>query len=183
MNVVPVLAVAGGFAIVAASLFDIFEAVILPRAASVRLRLSSSIVRTTWPMWSSLGLRIKDDDSRENFLGAYAPLALISFLFTWGISCIVGYGLILYGIREQLKPVPNFGEALYFAGTSFLTISATATSCRTAGWLACCLAAGASGFAIVAIVTTFLFSVFGGFQSRERFVVTSGRAPARRHRA
>jgi len=174
MNVVPLLAVAGGFAIVAASLFDIFEAVILPRAASVRLRLSSSIVRTTWPMWSSLGLRIKDDDSRENFLGAYAPLALISFLFTWGISCIVGYGLILYGIREQLKPVPNFGEALYFAGTSFLTIGYGDIVPHGGMARVLSLAAGASGFAIVAIVTTFLFSVFGGFQSRERFVVTFG---------
>ena len=34
--------------------------------------------------------------------------------------------------------------------------------------------AGASGFGVVAVVTAFLFQLFGAFQTRENFVVTFG---------
>jgi hypothetical protein len=146
----------------------------LPRAASRRFRFSARLVRATWPIWKELALRIEDSDAREDFLGSYAPLALVSFLLTWGVLLIVGYGLILYGLRFEIRPVPGFGEAFYYSGVSFLTIGygdfvATGGTSRFVS-----LIAGGNGFAVVAIVTAFLFSVFGAFATRENFVVTFG---------
>lgn len=168
------LAVAVGATIVGANLLDVFQAVILPRAAGIRFRVSALLVRSIWPLWTRLGLRIEDGDRREDFLGAFAPLALVGFLVVWGAGLIVGFGLVLYGLRSEIHPEPNFGAAVYFAGVSFLTIgygdfTPTGGTARVVGLLA-----GASGFSVVAIVTAFLFSVFGAFAARENFVITFG---------
>lgn len=176
------LAIALGLTIVGVNLLDVFVAVVLPRPAGVRFRLSARLVRTTWPLWTRIALRIDDSDRREDFLGAYAPLALVGFLGMWGLGLIVGFGLIVYGLRAEIHPTPNIGDAVYFAGVSFLTIgygdfTPTGGAARVVGLLA-----GASGFSVVAIVTAFLFAVFGSFQARENFVVTSERGPERHRR-
>ena len=161
-----------GVAIVLVNLTDIFRSIILPRAAGMRFRISAWMVRTTWPMWRWLAFRINDADTREDFLGAFAPLAMCGFLILWGTGSIVGYGFIFYGLRSQLHPTPDFGTAFYYAGVSFLTIG-YGDYVATGGWSRfVSLVAGGNGFAVVAIVTTFLFSIFGAFATRENFVVT-----------
>jgi hypothetical protein len=161
-------------ALIAVNLSDIFRSVILPRPSGIRYRLSARMVRLTWPIWTYFALRIEDSDAREGVLGAYAPLALVGFLLLWGVGSIIGYGLIFYGLRFQIHPTPDFGAAFYYAGTSFLTLGygdfvATSGLTRFVS-----LVAGGNGFAVVAIVTSFLFSIFGAFATRENFVVTLG---------
>lgn len=174
MPLLSALAILAGCALVAINLFDVFQAVILPRESDPRLRVSAIATRAVWPVYSRLSLRISDTERRENFLGTYAPIALIGFLLMWAAGLILGYGLIFYGLRFQLHPVPSFGDALYFAGVSFLTIGYG--DFVPVGWAArvVSLFAGATGFSIVAIVTAFLFAVFGSFAARENFVVTFG---------
>jgi hypothetical protein len=161
-----------GTALVALNLSDIFRSVILPRATGVPFRLSAWMVRLTWAVWKRVALGIEDSDRREEILGAYAPLALVGFLLLWAAGLILGYGFIFYGLRFEIHPTPNLGEATYYAGVSFLTIGygdfvATSGLARFIS-----LVAGGNGFAVVAIVTSFLFSIFGAFATRENFVVT-----------
>lgn len=169
-----IAAIVVGVLLVALNLIDVFRSVILPRAASIRFRLSARMVRVTWPIWRRVALQIDDADAREDFLGSYAPLALVGFLGLWGVGFILGYGLIFYGLRSELHPVPDFGSAFYYSGVSFLTIGygdivATGGLSRFVS-----ICAGGNGFAVVAILTTFLFSIFGAFAARENFVVTFG---------
>jgi hypothetical protein len=161
-------------AIVASNLADVFLSVILPRPSGIRYRFSARMVRITWALWTKAALRIPDSERREDALGAYAPLALVGFLLMWGTGLIVGYGLIFYGLRFDIRPAPDFGAALYYAGTSFLTIG-YGDYVATTGWSRfLSLMAGGNGFAVVAILTSFLFSIFGAFSARENFVVTFG---------
>ena len=53
----------------------------------------------------------------------FAPAATVAFLVAWLVTLILGYGLILFALRDELQPVPqNLGTALYFAATSVLTL-------------------------------------------------------------
>jgi hypothetical protein len=176
---VQALFVSGGLLLVISTFTDVFQSVIVPRPARRRLRASAYISRWSWRAWRWYGHRAISNEMREDFLGTFAPLLLIILIVFWIASLIVGYGCIFYGLRDGLKPAPDFGGALYFAGTSLLTIGFGDIVPIGALSRILSIAAGASGFGIVAILTTFLFAIFGAYQAREAFVVAlSNRAGA-----
>ncbi|HEX8805660.1 MAG TPA: potassium channel family protein, partial [Candidatus Aquilonibacter sp.] len=76
-------------------------------------------------------------------------------------------------LRSQMHPeIHTYGEALYFAGTSFFTIGFGDFVGSTGITRMFSLLAGASGFGIISITTAYLFAIFGAFQTREQFVVS-----------
>lgn len=165
---------AGAFLIWVA-LRDVFQSVIVPRAADRRLRLSYYLNRILWSIWPRIGWQIKDETRREDFFGTYAPFAMIMLLISWVLVLIIGYGLIFYAIADQLRPQPvNVWTAIYFAGTTMLTIGFGDYIGNTGIARVISLAAGASGLSVVAVVTAYLFAVFGSFQRREVFVTFLG---------
>ncbi|HTC29437.1 MAG TPA: potassium channel family protein, partial [Candidatus Acidoferrum sp.] len=174
--------IAFGVVLILASLNDVFQSVIVPRAVGRRLRPSYYQSRILWTIWPRLahGIYPNNEDRREDFLAAFAPFNLIANLLNWSFLMLIGYGAIFYALRAQVHPpLATFGEAFYFAGTSFFTIgfgdyAGTSGLTRLAS-----LAAGACGFGIISTTTAYLFAIFGAFQNREQFVVmVSARAGA-----
>lgn len=165
--------VAAGLVVVALIGLDIFTAVVVPRPAQRGMyRLSRAMVRLTWPVWREIGLRIRSSDAREAFLGIFAPAIMIVNIALWVGGFIVGYGLILYAIGSQVKPpLPDLGTAVYFSGTSLLTIGFGDYVPAGFASRATALAAAASGLATFAITVSFLFLLFVAFQRRENFVI------------
>ena len=106
-------------------------------------------------------------------MGLFAPAATVGLLLAWLLALILGYGLVFYAIRDQIQPVPgDLGDALYFAATSLLTLGfgdfvASGAAARIFSTIA-----AITGLGAVALVVTFLFSLFGSYQRRERRVVT-----------
>src|SRR5712691_11476246 len=114
-----ILGIAGVFYI----LNDVFQSVVVPRPTPARYRLTRWVVRPGWRAWRAIGLRTRSSGSRERMLGAYAPLVVVVLLVLWLSGLVLGFGLIFYGLRADLQPVAHdFPTALYFAGTSVLTI-------------------------------------------------------------
>jgi hypothetical protein len=163
-----------GTAIVAVMLLDVFQSVIVPRPTGYRFRVSGRLARIGWPIWRWIAQRIVDSERREDFLGTFAPLAMIVFLVVWVSGLILGYGLVLHAIGDGLRPRVGFLGTLYFAGTSLITIGYGDIVPVTAPARVVAVVAGASGFGVVAVVTAFLFQIFGAFAQREVFVVTFG---------
>lgn len=162
-----------GIAIVGYILNDIFQSVVVPRPTPARYRPTRWIVRPSWRAWRALGLRMSSSDSRERFLGTFAPMVVIVLLVFWLSGLVLGYGFVFYGLRSFIHPLMHdFATALYFAGTSVLTIGygdfvATSGLSRLLA-----LVAGGTGLGTVALAISFLFSLYASFQRREILVVT-----------
>ena len=170
-----------GLVVISIALVDVFETIVVPRPSPGRHRLSRYIVLPTWRLWRWLGERTRTEGlSRDGFYGVYAPAAAVLTLVIWLILLVIGYGLLLFAIRDQLDPSPtNLGTALYFAGTSVLTLGYGDIVASGSLARAVSLIAAANGLGVVALVITFLFSLFASYQRRERLVVTlSARAKA-----
>jgi hypothetical protein len=151
--------------------WDLFETVVVPRPTPGWFRIGRYLVRGSWS-----GLRtIRDrapNRSWDRLLGLFAPGATVALLAAWLICLIVGYGLVLYALRDELRPVPSdLGTTLYFAATSVLTLGFG--DVVAVGMPARLIAATAaiSGLGVVALVVTFLFSLYGSYQRREIQVV------------
>ena len=166
------LAGLAGAALVISSLADLFISVVVPRSVGGRLRPSALISRYGWTLWRNGVSRIDDAERREDTLGVFAPALMVTLLAYWVLSQIVGYGLLFWALRAGLHPEPRIGGAIYFAGTSLLTIGYGDIVPLHWYTRALSLVAAGGGLATFAIVTTFLFQTFGAFQRREAFVVT-----------
>ena len=152
---------------------DLFVGVVVPRPARGALRPSNLFVRWGWRGYRWLGERASDIATREARLGAYAPLSVILLLVAWVVGLMLGYALVLNGIREQLRPVPpNFGTSLYFSAVSLLTIGYGDIVPVGPAARALALVEGATGLGVVAVVISLLFSLYGSFQRREVLVIT-----------
>src|SRR5256885_3875559 len=162
-----------GIAVVFYILNDVFQSVVVPRSTPARYRLTRWVVRPGWRAWRAIGLRTHSSGARERILGVFAPLVVVVLLLLWLSGLALGYGLIFYGLRAQLHPtVQDFPTALYFAGTSVLTIGfgdfvATSGVARVLA-----LIAGGTGLGTIALASSFLFSLYGSFQRREILIVT-----------
>lgn len=166
------LAFALGLVCIGAVFWDVFETILVPRPSPGRLRIARHLTRGTWRAWRALALRWRTGLARDRLLGMFAPALSIILLATWLVVLIVGYALILWAVRDQLRPVPaDLGATIYFAGASVLTLGfgdvvAVGPVARFFS-----LMGAATGLGMVALVITYLFSLFGSYQRREILVV------------
>jgi Ion channel len=168
-----VLAGLVGLAVVVYVLNDVFQSVVVPRPTPARFRLTRWVVRPGWRAWRAIAERTPSSGERERMLGVFAPLVVVVLLVLWLSILAIGYGFIFFGLREQLHPVVHdFPTAVYFAGTSVLTIGfgdfvATSGLARVLA-----LVAGGTGLGTIALAISFLFSLYASFQRREILIVT-----------
>ncbi len=175
-----VLIFVAGVVVLLLVLADVFETVVVPRPSPGFHRLSRYLVRWTWRAWRWFGARTRTGLRRDELYGLYAPGAVVLLLITWMALLVLGYGLLFYALRIELTPAPdNLGSSLYFAGTSILTLGFGDVVAGGSLARAVSLVGAASGLGLVALVITFLFSLYASYQRRESLVVTlSGRAGA-----
>lgn len=165
------VAFAIGLFLLALTFWDLFETVVVPRPTPGWFRIGRYLVRGSWR-----GLTAIRDGRRgrsyDTLLGLFAPAATVALLAAWLISLIVGYGLILFALRDELQPVPaDLGTTVYFAATSLLTIGFGDIVAVGLPARVIVTTAAVGGLGAVALVVTFLFSLYGSYQRREIGVV------------
>src|SRR5215471_2873972 len=160
-----------GGIIVASTFVDIFQSVVVPRPTRGSLRLAPFLLDGMWPLWKWIALRFPSAKYRAAFLGYYAPMTLVILLLVWGIALIFGYGLLFLALQGELQPhLHDLSTALYFAGTSLLTIGfgdIVATGGITRILTLC---AGASGIVLASSVISMFFSLYSSLGHREVLV-------------
>lgn len=172
-----ILSVAMGVVVIALALNDVFQSVVMPRATGRRYRISFYFWRGAWVIWPKLawGVYSRDDERREDFLAVFAPFMLVWLIGLWVGLLILGFALVLWGMRAEILPAhASFGTMLYFAGSSLLTIGFGDVVGRATPPRLVSVLAALAGLSFLSITTAYLFAVFGSFQQRETFVVTVG---------
>jgi hypothetical protein len=151
--------------------WDLFETVVVPRPTPGWFRIGRYIVRGSWRALRALRDG-RPERSYDRLLGLFAPAATVALLFAWLVALIVGYGLIMFALRDQLRPIPpDLGSALYFAATTVLTLGFGDIVAVGAPARIIIITGAVSGLGAVALVVTFLFSLYGSYQRREIQVV------------
>lgn len=161
-----------GMAIVGAVLWDVFQSVVVPRPSPGRYRIARNMTRAAWRLTRAVALRLSSPKRRNGVLGVFAPAIVLLLLAAWVVVLLLGYGLLVYALRGEWRPEPaNLAEAIYGAGTALFTIGfGDFVPTGAAARLTSLVAAG-TGLGIVALVITYLFSLYGAFQRREVPVV------------
>jgi Ion channel len=169
------VAFAVGLVLVGLVLWDVFETIVVPRPTPGRLRIAKHLTSATWRVWRAACVRVSTGLQRELLLGIYAPGLVVMLLLVWIVLLVTGYGLMFYALRAQLSPpAPDLGVAVYFAGSSILTLGFGDVLAVGGAARLVTITAAATGLGVVALGITYLFSLFGSFQRREILVVTLG---------
>ena len=152
--------------------WDVFNTVALPRPTPSVYRIARNLTRWSWRAWRWQANRMSGQ-RRERWLGGFAPLLVLVLLVAWVLLLIVGFALIDLAYGADFAPaIDSFGTAFYAAGTGLLTIGfgdivPTAMLTRLI-----VIASAGLGLGTVALVITYLFSLYGSFQRREVLVTT-----------
>ena len=172
MNEVDIVDVIAGAVIVIATLYDVFQSVVMPRPAVGRVRISPTFVRRAWVVWRWVAQRLRPLQTREAALAVFAPMMVVWLLVMWAFLLIAGYALLYNGLHAGLQPAPgSYGAALQYSASRMLAFSSG--NVATAGTVTPVLTTieAASGFGLFALVISLLFSLFSAFQRRETAVV------------
>ena len=161
-----------GFLIVVILLFDVFQAVLVPRYTPSSLRLAPILIsRMAWPLFRSVSKFIHSETLLDLFLGAFAPLVFVVMFSLALVTLGLGYGLIIHGMGAQFHPViTDMGTALYAAGTALLTLGFGDIVATTPQARIVFLLAATTGISVVAIGVSFLFSMQQSVHAREEMV-------------
>ena len=158
-----------GAVFVAIILWDAFEAMILPRRVTRRLRPTRLFYRSTWWLWSRLAGSLRGG-RRETYLSFYGPLSLLLLFSTWAASLIVGFGMLQWGAGAHLA-VPSgtagFGTTLYVSGTTFFTLGLGDVTPLDRVARALMVAEAGIGFGFLAVLISYLPILYQSFSRRE----------------
>src|SRR5438874_11325170 len=111
---IEVLTTALGLALLAVTLYDLFQSVVLPRPAVNKVQLARIVIRPLWIAWRWIGLRSSRLDRNEARLAAFGPVSLLVLFGIWAFALVLAYGLIIYGVRVEFLPVLQvFPEVIY----------------------------------------------------------------------
>lgn len=160
----------GGLAIFLIVIWDAFEAVILPRRVTRKVRLTSSFYRTTWRVWTLLANLFSSRKRREAWLGFYGPLSLPLLMGVWAIGLVLGFGMMQYGAGSAVNlgtSRPGFWTDLYLSGTTFFTLGLGDVLPRSSLARVLVVIEGGFGFAFLAAIISYLPVTYSSFSKRE----------------
>lgn len=180
MIVLRIVVAAVGIAGVVAVLASVIRTVVLPRAIPARLaRVAFLAVRSL--LLARLRLtRSTDYRTRDRVFALQAPLGLFAQLAVWTSLIYLCFTALFWSVSHARLAGHSIGAAFEEAGSSMSTLGFDKPSGLVAHLLA--FAGAAVGLTLLALVITYLPSLYGAFARREATItklsVRAGRAPS-----
>lgn len=155
------LALAGGLVAVVAVVSSAIQTVILPR--DVPSRISAAVFGFTRALFHASVRRRSTYLRRDRVLALYAPVSLILLLLAWLTGVQLAFTAIYWGLN-----VDPLGDAFRLSGSSLTTLGFSDTSGLPATTMT--FLEAALGLILLAMLITYLPSIYAAFARRERLV-------------
>jgi len=177
-----VVGLAGAALVVAISLSAV-RTVVLPRGSSAAV--TRYLFRTTRKLFELRLRTVKTYEERDRVMALYAPISLVLLPGVWLVAVIMGFAGIFWGIQGH-----SVRAAIVLSGSSITTLGFSAPHGDPADIGA--VVEATIGLGLVALLISYLPSIYSGFQRRELQVamleVRAGDPPSavkmiRRHQA
>lgn len=160
MAVVRVVAFVAGAAAVVATFGSAVRTVVIPRGIPARLtRFVFFQMRRIFRLRARPGAPY---EKRDRVMSLYAPVSLLILLLTWVMIVILGYTAMYWGLGRTLR------EAFTLSGSAVLTLGFAHPGGLPAITLA--FTEAALGLILLALMITYLPSIYGVFSRRENLV-------------
>jgi hypothetical protein len=155
--VLKIAAFSAGIALVAWALRSAVETVILPRSA--QNTLARLVFRTTGGLFRFLANERRDYVTRDRIMALYAPVSLLLLPAVWVATILIGFLAMFWALGRTV------GEAFLVSGSSLLTLGFAPVDTVVEQILA--FSEATLGLGIVALLITFLPSLYSAFSRRE----------------
>lgn len=164
------LAILLGLGLILTTLWDAFEAVILPRRVTRTFRLTRLFYRASWRMWAAFVPLVIAPRRRDLFFSYYGPLSLLFLFVCWALALILGFSLVHWGIGSAVVAANGDGgflTDLYMSGTTFFTLGLGDVVPRTTLARFITVTEGGLGFGFLALIIGYLPVIYTAFSRRE----------------
>lgn len=172
MIVVRVVVFALGVGIAAATLWSAVLTVVVPRAE--RSFLSKAHFNLLLGVFRGAARLSPSEAGRDAILARYAPVALTLLPFMWAAHVIIGFASMFWALEGE-----GWKEALILSGSSLTTLGFRTREDSVS--LALAIGEALIGLGLVALLISYLPTIYSNFQVRERSVarleVRAGRPP------
>lgn len=150
-----------GAYIVILTLASSLKTVILPRG--VQSRLSRVIFLSLRNLFDLAAGRDATYERRDEVLSLYGPLSLLALLATWIVLVITGYTAMFWAVQSD-----SVWNAFQFSGSSIFTLGFATP--QTLGTTLLVLSEAGIGLIELALLITYMPSLYSAFQRRESLV-------------
>ncbi len=159
-----------GLLLMFATLWETFESIILPRRVTRRFRVTRIFYKVTWEAWSTFNRWLPSKKLRESHLSYYGPLSLLMLFAIWAFALVLAFAMLHWAAGSSLNVSggpATFRTDLYLSGTTFFTLGLGDVTPRTALARVITVAEGGMGFGYLAIVISYLPTMYTAFSQRE----------------
>lgn len=166
-----ILPAIAGAALILSILWEAFEAVVLPRRATRRFRVTRLFYRSTWLPWRWIASHLLSTKKRETFLSFYGPLSLLFLFVFWAIGLIFGFGFLNYSATRGIQQPPDLATCIYLSGSTLFTLGLGDVTPHTwtQRWLV--VSESGLGFGFLALIFSYLPVIYQAFSRREVNIV------------
>lgn len=158
-----------GLVLVASTLLDAFEVVLLPRPVRRRWRINGVFFEGTWAAWSWIVRRLPPGRRREDFAGVFGPFSMVALFSAWAILLMFGFGLLHWSLQQLMsgEPTMTLAQAMNVSGDAFFTLGyGDVVPHHAAGRLLVIFEAG-TGFGFIALTISYLPVLYQHFSRRD----------------
>jgi hypothetical protein len=165
------LALVGGLVLAIVILIDAFEAIILPRRVTRKIRVTRLFYRTTWTFWKAAVRKIPSRKTREALLGGYGPCSLLLLIAIWALGLVLSFGMMQYAAGSAIAvheaAHPGFAMDVYLSSTTFFTLGMGDVVPRVPLARFLLVAEAGLGYGFLAVIVGYLPFIYSSFSRRE----------------